>query len=784
MARQDSLEAYYTQEVYYEVEDASEVFLVWGVNGWAMVDSSQRLPGTFVNRKNLYTPFEQVDGTLVARVRVPRGGTLDCIFWVQKSADGSLRDEWDVNGYEGGTYSFATLDEGPIHLKANLGIAPVQPRRTVLNYGWKILLGLLLLSPLLIFSFFKWAPKHSSLPYFAKIILAGLSLYGFHFLIRINILHLGFRKLSLFMLTAGGADLLYIGFWVLLFLGMGIVFKGITARQRLLIAFYAIALLSLLVALLNIGVVENLGGPFTYQWLYYSDFLTGKEAQSAFSANFNFSIFLNLLSALIAMPIVAYLLGLGVQILPRRRSYQGVAYGSILVLVLLTYALPQPARLQQVKAGRLMHPVSAFVQSTITAQKKSALLDTKVEDAFVFSLPEMQPTVPDSPPIENILLIVLESTGSRYLDLYGGQYAITPVLNEQFAHAALFENIYAHAPATNKTLSSLLLSVYPWVSHQTLTEEKPELVFPSLPSELQKRGYRTSFFTSTDFDYQRAKTFLQHRGWERISQYEEIPCMQQFQMFENHAGDGYGIGIDDACMIPAFTDWIDADSSRPFFSMLWTNQGHYPYFFAGTEHDFGVNDFYFNRYLNAVQHDDQVIGMAIDSLKARGLFESTLIAIMGDHGESFGHHNQFGHGNHIYEENIQIPLILINPQLFHGERSPTFGSTVDLAPTLLSLAGIQPPKEWVGRSLFQDNRPDEMFFFAPWTSYLYGCRIGDQKVIFDESQLTVEWYDLSKDPEELHNLWREDQAFDPKYRQKLAGWMQFQDRFIQELLAD
>jgi len=780
---------YYTQEVHYEVEDASEVFLVWGINGWLQNDTTERGPTTFVDNKILYTPMEKAGNTYAAKIRVPMGGTLECIFLTEKSANGTLRNAWDTNGKKWGRYNFQTQNEGPFRLRANFQIAPPLSKKSVLTYGWKILLPLLLLALIATFAFQKLGLNKRPLNYPTRILITGLSLCGFYLIIRLNILTFGMSKISLmskisfYLIAACADDFLYVGVGMLFFWGLGLVFNKPVAQKRLGIVFLVLALISLLISMLNIGVVENLGGPFTYQWLYYSDFLGSKDAKAALVHNLSLSILFNMLAILVAMPLFAYVMGLTYRFLPLRRIYLGAVYGSVMGLFLLTYAFPNIEETQQISGGKLSHPVSAFLRSAFSTEVQGSLLRMDFAPEFAFSLPEAGAVAIDSTPIENVLLIVLESTGAEYLDLYGGKYTITPTLNAYFAHSALFENIYAHAPSTNKSLSSLMCAIYPWISYLTLTQEKPDYSMPSLSSEFHKQGFRTSFFTSSDFTYQKADNFLFNRSFDQVDEYEAIACSQVYKMQDLKDGDGFGVGIDDACLVPHFSQWIDADTSRPFFSVFWTNQAHYPYFISGEERNFNVSNRSFNKYLNALQRDDTMIGMAIDSLKARGLFESTLIAIIGDHGEAFGQHNQSGHGNHIYEENLHIPLILINPQLFRGERHATLGGIIDLAPTLLGLAGFEAPDSWQGRSLFQQARSDKVFFFAPWTTFLFGYRNETEKIIFNESEGTVERYDLHQDPKELHNLWQKESE-ETEHRQRVASWIQYHDQFIQTLLSD
>ena len=83
--------------------------------------------------------------------------------------------------------------------------------------------------------------------------------------------------------------------------------------------------------------------------------------------------------------------------------------------------------------------------------------------------------------------------------------------------------------------------------------------------------------------------------------------------------------------------------------------------------DFGASNDSHQKYLNALHCTDKVLRELVEGLQKRDLLKSTLIVIVGDHGEAFGRHGQTSHAGGIFEENLHIPLMLINQQLFQGE---------------------------------------------------------------------------------------------------------------------
>jgi lipoteichoic acid synthase len=215
--------------------------------------------------------------------------------------------------------------------------------------------------------------------------------------------------------------------------------------------------------------------------------------------------------------------------------------------------------------------------------------------------------------------------------------------------------------------------------------------------------------------------------------------------------------------------------------MMWTVQGHYPYFFGKEEEDFGVADVNYNRYLNCLKYNDELVGNVMQILEDRKLAEETLVVVFGDHGEAFGQHGQYGHGTALYEENIKVPLYFINPVLFHGERKNDIAGMKDLATTIFSIIGKEIPPVWQGRNLLTTNS-NEAFFLAPWSDYLFGYRNSNMKYIFNETRNSVEVFDLSSDPNETVNLAQSLSENELNFaRNRVAAWVQFQDKFVREL---
>ncbi len=97
-----------------------------------------------------------------------------------------------------------------------------------------------------------------------------------------------------------------------------------------------------------------------------------------------------------------------------------------------------------------------------------------------------------------------------------------------------------------------------------------------------------------------------------------------------------------------------------------------------------------NFYVNCIRDVDRSVALVLDALVASGQADRTVVVFTSDHGELAGSHGLRQKGNLVYDENFHVPLIICHPDVDGGGRSDALGSAVDLAPTILHLAGVDP----------------------------------------------------------------------------------------------
>ena len=172
-------------------------------------------------------------------------------------------------------------------------------------------------------------------------------------------------------------------------------------------------------------------------------------------------------------------------------------------------------------------------------------------------------------------------------------------------------------------------------------------------------------------------------------------------------------------------------------------------------------------YKQKVKEIDSALKMFFEKAKKEGLLKNTIVVITSDHGEEFNEHGAFHHEMNLYDELTHVPLIILGSHLKKKKVSKPV-SQIDLAPTILDLLKMKKPKQWLGESMFKNNR---RYVISEEGQKLRGeairnnftlnlnykkiaIRNKDKKYIYNERGKD-ELFDLKKDPREKRNKIKE-----------------------------
>jgi arylsulfatase A-like enzyme/Tfp pilus assembly protein PilF len=349
----------------------------------------------------------------------------------------------------------------------------------------------------------------------------------------------------------------------------------------------------------------------------------------------------------------------------------------------------------------------------------------------------------------NVLVITLDTTRADHIGAYGYRAALTPTIDRLARDGVMFRNCFTSVPLTLPSHSALFTGRYPIANN---VRNNGNYFLPAgettLAELLRARGYDTRAVIAA---FVLLSKFGVNQGF---AVYDD--SLDSHEMIRNYKSE-----IPAEMVHEKFSTWLGQNGGKPFFYWLHFYDPHSPYRppleFAKR---FPPNPM--GQYDGEIAYTDHWVGRVIESLRASGVLEHTLVVISGDHGEGFGEHQEQGHGIFCYDETLKVPLIFYAPKLLAGKRLVTGRvGLVDVMPTVLDLLGAEIPAAIQGRSFAallkgRSEEDERTFYFeslygreemnwAPLTGLLYR----NYKYI---SLPDPELYDLGSDRGEKQNL--------------------------------
>lgn len=210
-------------------------------------------------------------------------------------------------------------------------------------------------------------------------------------------------------------------------------------------------------------------------------------------------------------------------------------------------------------------------------------------------------------------------------------------------------------------------------------------------------------------------------------------------------------------------------------------------------------DTFYRRYCETLLSVDESIGRVIKYLEDNNLAEDTLVMYMGDNGFVFGEHGLIDK-RHMYEESIRVPFLAWCPGMIKsGSVIEELIQNIDIAPTILDVAGLETPERMDGKSflpILQGKKipwRDAAFYEYYWernfpqTPTTHGVRTDRYKYIHYHGIWDIdELYDLKNDPEEMKNLIDspEHQKLIKQLNDRMFDWLEKTDGMLIPLRRD
>jgi len=294
----------------------------------------------------------------------------------------------------------------------------------------------------------------------------------------------------------------------------------------------------------------------------------------------------------------------------------------------------------------------------------------------------------------NIILITLDTTRADRMGFLGSTRGLTPNLDALARQSVVFTHAYAQAPLTPVSHATILTGTYPQF-HQVIDFTFPLAKdLPYAPDILHGHGYRTAaFLGSVVLDPTGGAP-----GFERGFDIYDARFDYHYSRLGVATRAERRRGAD---VVAHAVEWLKQRPDGPFFLWVHLYDAHDPYEppepyktkYASEPYDGGI------------AYEDFAVGTLLQQLKTSGLYDGAMIAVMADHGESLGAHGEETHGVFLYDETIQVPLLIKLPlaasaeKISEEKRIDSRVELVDVMPTMLQAAGLEVPAEVQGESL-------------------------------------------------------------------------------------
>jgi choline-sulfatase len=373
----------------------------------------------------------------------------------------------------------------------------------------------------------------------------------------------------------------------------------------------------------------------------------------------------------------------------------------------------------------------------------------------------------------NVLIWLIDALRRDGLGCYGGRDGVSPQLDRLAAESVVFDDAIAQGSWTRPAVASLLTGLTPATHGVLTTKEALGDDAVTLAERLHDAGYRTVGLVA-NINVGGKMGFRQ--GFDRLRQ-----LLGPREAADELAGE--------------LLAWLDgasaADRTRPFFAYLHTIEPHGPYkppdefrarFAPDVPPELGLR-----RQLRSLEAgetpqspstaaqlralydaevaaNDDAFGRLRGELERRGLWNGLVVVVLADHGEEFHEHGGWEHGAKLRDETMAIPLIVRAPG-FAPRRVAALAQQVDVAPTLVELAGLRAPAGLDGTSLVSAARGDTPAFPAAAVSY-QRTDDGDEAVVTTSAYRLSVWtrtdgsrvvalFDRRRDPKEHRDVSRE-----------------------------
>jgi arylsulfatase A-like enzyme/Tfp pilus assembly protein PilF len=287
----------------------------------------------------------------------------------------------------------------------------------------------------------------------------------------------------------------------------------------------------------------------------------------------------------------------------------------------------------------------------------------------------------------NVLVFSLDTTRWDAIGTYGNKLPVTPHIDRLASEGVRFEYAYTVTPLTIPAHASMHTGLYP---PRHGVRDNGDFFLDEGATTLAERFDAAGYATMASVA---AEVTSHHWGFAQgfDTYYDDLEQKGEHQNRWEVERPGNEV-VDDAL------EWLNGQErgEAPWFAWVHLFDAHHPYA-PQVEFRKKIGD---KPYLAEVAYVDAQVGRVVEALRTRGELDDTLIVVVSDHGEGLGDHGEQMHGMLLYNATMRVPLIMRPPGGLQTPRVETgAASIVDIAPTALALAGLDPLKDIDGIDL-------------------------------------------------------------------------------------
>jgi phosphoglycerol transferase MdoB-like AlkP superfamily enzyme len=315
---------------------------------------------------------------------------------------------------------------------------------------------------------------------------------------------------------------------------------------------------------------------------------------------------------------------------------------------------------------------------------------------------------------KNIVILLLESHGAQFVKSLGGEQDLSPNIDKLYQEGWGFTQMYATGTRSVRGIEAVTTGFTPTPARSVVKLSKSQHDFFTIARLLAERKYQTQFIYGGESHFDNMKSFFLGNGFTDIKDFPTFNKPKFIATWGASDEDLYDKANEE------FSKFIQ--QGKPFFSLVFSSSNHSPYEIPDNTIEIHNQPKYSRE--NAVKYADYALGKFIEKAKKSSYWDNTIFAVIADH-DARAEGKSAIPVNHFH-----IPTVIFGGGI-EAKIDDRLISQIDLAPTLLSLAGIDSINPMIGHD-FTKNVPVKKQRALMQRQNVFGYMSADKQVMVIE----------------------------------------------------